>query len=205
MNILVTGTPGTGKTTLCTRLSKITLKPFLECSKIVQKHKFYTKKDLEFDSLVTNEDDLLDYLEEQLLKNSAVGCIVESHSAASFPLRWFQLVVCLRANTDTLYDRLLERGYKANKVQENVESEIMGICLEDVQEFDQVVELHSNSEDDMARNCDFISREIAMTDQFASESSSHLKESESISCSDQCSEGNASHYSDGCESHSDVS
>ncbi|KAJ2636258.1 hypothetical protein IW137_004025, partial [Coemansia sp. RSA 1287] len=69
--------------------------------------------------------------------------------------RWFDLVVVLRADTDKIYDRLEKRGYKQNKVQENIECEIMQVVLEEAQESYQpeiVMELASNTVEQMEAN-----------------------------------------------------
>jgi adenylate kinase len=58
------------------------------------------------------------------------GNIVDFHTCDFFPERWFDLVVVLQTNNTVLYDRLLQRGYKENKVRENVECEIMQVILE---------------------------------------------------------------------------
>jgi adenylate kinase len=87
---------------------------------------------------------------------SSGGNLVDFHSTSSFPLRWFPLVVVLRCSTDRLFDRLTGRGYSAAKVDENVEAEIMQVCLDEVREgWDEeaIVELQSNTVDDLENNC----------------------------------------------------
>ncbi len=50
------------------------------------------------------------------------------------PERWFDLVIVLRASTDKLYTRLEKRGYPEKKLKENVEAEIMQVCLDEARE-----------------------------------------------------------------------
>ena len=59
---------------------------------------------------------------------------MEFHSCDFFPERWFQLVVLLRCDNTNLYDRLQERGYKEEKITENIECEIFGELAADVAE-----------------------------------------------------------------------
>ena len=48
--------------------------------------------------------------------------------------RWFDLVVVLTCDNTILYDRLASRNYKDNKIQENVQCEIMHVVLEEARE-----------------------------------------------------------------------
>ena len=47
-----------------------------------------------------------------------------------FPERWFDLVLVLTCDNTALYDRLMERGYAAKKVEENVQCEIMQVTTQ---------------------------------------------------------------------------
>ena len=76
------------------------------------------------------------------------GKVVDFHSCEIFPERWFDLVIALRAETHNIYDRLQARGYKQNKVTENVECEIMNVVIDDARESyrnEIIMELPSNS------------------------------------------------------------
>ncbi|EPY33824.1 transcription initiation factor TFIID subunit 9 [Strigomonas culicis] len=74
INILVTGTPGTGKTSLAALLvQELDEDHFehIEVGKVVKEQRFYTAYDAEFDTHTIEEDDedrLLDYLEPILVK-----------------------------------------------------------------------------------------------------------------------------------------
>lgn len=64
-------------------------------------------------------------------------------------------MLVLRAETSVLFDRLTERGYSDAKRSENIECEIMQICLEEAMEvFDKNIihELSSNSLEDLDNN-----------------------------------------------------
>jgi len=66
-------------------------------------------------------------------------------------------VVVLGCETEVLYDRLRERGYKEDKVQENLDAEIMMVVAEEAREgFEEgvVVVLKSNSVEDMEGNAE---------------------------------------------------
>ena len=84
--------------------------------------------DEEFDTYILNEDKLCDGLEDILASGA---CIVDFHSCDFFPERWFDLVIVLRADNKHVYDRLMNRGYRNNKIEQNVEAEIMQIVLDE--------------------------------------------------------------------------
>ena len=76
-----------------------------------------------------------------------------------FPERWFDIVFVLRTNNTVLYERLEQRKYSAEKVQENVQCEIFQTLLEEAREsYDTniVHELQSNDPADMERNIEQI-------------------------------------------------
>lgn len=65
----------------------------------------------------------------------------------------------LRTNSTKLYDRLKTRQYSEQKLQENLDSEIMQVLLEEAREsYDEeiIVELESNDPDDIESNVDRI-------------------------------------------------
>ena len=113
-NILVTGTPGTGKTLICNLIAEKTEMTYHNVGDIVTKYGFYDGKDEEMDSLYLDEDRLLDYLEEEQAKNNF---LLEYHSSQLFPERWFDLIVVLRTNNTVLYDRLVNKGYHQKKIE----------------------------------------------------------------------------------------
>ena len=130
-NILVTGTPGVGKTAVAEALAK---RLGLECvgvSALAASIGAHEAWDDERACHVLDEDKVLDAMEPKL---GAGGCVVEYHACELFPERWFDLVLVLRASTETLFDRLKERNYADEKLQENLQCEIMQTILEEARE-----------------------------------------------------------------------
>eukprot|EP00051_Salpingoeca_urceolata_P000440 m.34104 g.34104 ORF g.34104 m.34104 type:complete len:176 (-) comp10629_c0_seq1:125-652(-) len=159
-NILVVGTPGTGKTTLCNELADRTDMSHIDVSELVKQRELYEGFDEEFQSYVIDEDKVLDEMEDESdLNITAGGKVVSYHGCDFFPERFFQLVVVLRTDNTVLYDRLAARGYSAHKIQENVQAEIMQVLLEEAHENynpDIVVELQSDTPEDMEANLERI-------------------------------------------------
>ncbi|KAJ2598555.1 hypothetical protein H4R99_004052 [Coemansia sp. RSA 1722] len=162
-NILITGTPGTGKTTtaemvaLAAGLQKVTV------GDLVKERSLHDGYHQEMDTYWLNEDKVVDEMEDMM---AGGGMCVDFHTCGFFPERWFDLVVVLRADTKNVFDRLEARGYKPNKVAENVECEIMQVVLDEAQESyrpDVVLELPSNTVEDMETNVEKIA---AFVEQF---------------------------------------
>jgi adenylate kinase len=64
-------------------------------------------------------------------------------------------VIVLRCDSTVLYDRLTARGYKGKKLEENMDSEIMQVLLDEAREAykeEIVVELKSESNEDVEAN-----------------------------------------------------
>lgn len=156
-NILITGTPGVGKTTTASLLAEKTGLKHISVSDLIKQHKCYDGHDAERDTHILDEDKLLDLMENlfQECADDNVGIVADYHSCELFPERWFDLILVLRTNTEVLYDRLTERGYSEKKRGENLEAEIMQVVLDEAREaYDAeiVQEVMSNSVEDMEGN-----------------------------------------------------
>jgi adenylate kinase len=78
-----------------------------------------------------------------------------------FPERWIDLVLVLRCDSTVLYDRLTARGYKGKKLEENMDSEIMQVLLDEAREAyreEIVVELRSEEVGDVEGNLERVER-----------------------------------------------
>lgn len=151
-NIIITGTPGVGKTSHCDILAANTGLKHLFINQIVKDRGCHDGWDEEYKSWIVDEDKLLDSLEDELPQG---GYIIDWHACDLFPKSWIDLVVVLRTDSTKLYDRLRARNYPEQKLQENLDSEIMEVLLDEAREsYDEeiVVELRSDEADDIEGN-----------------------------------------------------
>ncbi|TVY92869.1 Adenylate kinase isoenzyme 6-like protein [Lachnellula willkommii] len=151
-NIIVTGTPGVGKTTHCEILAENTGLKHLSINEVVKDRGCHDGYDEEFKSWIVDEDKLLDAIEDEVKQG---GYIIDWHACDLFPKSWIDLVVVLRVDSTQLYDRLKARNYPEAKLQENLDSEIMEVLLQEARDsYDEeiVVELTSNSTEEMDSN-----------------------------------------------------
>lgn len=156
-NLLISGTPGCGKSTTCELLQRrLPDYTYYNISEFAEKHNCYEGYDKGRKSHIVDEDKLLDELEPLLHQGKS---IIDWHVNDVFPERLIDLVVVLRCDNSVLFDRLHGRNYHESKIQENLDAEIMGVVLQDAMEsYEQeiVVELQSNTTEDMDSNVDRI-------------------------------------------------
>ncbi|CCD22349.1 nucleoside-triphosphatase NDAI_0A01910 [Naumovozyma dairenensis CBS 421] len=156
-NLLITGTPGSGKSTTCELLQRrLPEYAYYNISDFAKENDCYEGYDKGRKSHIVDEDKLLDELEPLLRKGKS---IVDWHVNDIFPERLIDLVVVLRCDNSILYDRLNKRGYHDSKIQENLDAEIMGVVLQDaVESYQQeiVVELQSDDTEQMEANVERI-------------------------------------------------
>ncbi|KAJ9203839.1 hypothetical protein DTO166G4_6813 [Paecilomyces variotii] len=153
-NVIITGTPGVGKTVHCEQLAQETGLRHLSINQVAKDRECYDGYDEERKSWIVDEDKLLDAIEDEVLQG---GYLIDWHACDLFPKSWIDLVVVLRCpSTSIFHDRLSARGYGDDKLQENLDAEIFGLLLEEAREaYDEeiVVELTSEKNDDVDSNC----------------------------------------------------
>lgn len=130
-NILVTGTPGTGKSSFCASLAVNLGVRHINLGEFAKERNLMHGYDDNLQCHYLHEDAVLDELEQIM---GIGGVLLDHHSCDWFPERWIQLVVVLRASTHVLYDRLAERKYSQKKLTENMEAEIMQVLLDEARE-----------------------------------------------------------------------
>ena len=134
MKIGVTGTPGTGKSTISKHLSGkvVDIKGYMEENNLGTK----------------NENGEIEIGIEKLRKNTPEEpqnqhLILEGHLAHFLDLDY---CIVLRCNPEELRERLSKRDYTQTKIEENIESEKMDLILSQaVQNQEKVFEVDTSS------------------------------------------------------------
>lgn len=127
MAIVITGTPGVGKTTVARELANRLGLNYINLADLVVSKKLYLYYDDSLKSYVVDVIKCRQYLTKML------GCreILDTHVLDAVPREKARLVIVLRLNPLELKKRLQLRGYAGRKLSENVEAEVLGVVLSD--------------------------------------------------------------------------
>lgn len=132
MIIIITGTPGTGKSTLAKALAKKLKIHYIDVNKVIDKYKLKEAYDKKRKSDIVDEKKLSKILVK--LTKIYPDCIIDSHMAHEMPKKHVDLCIVTKTELKTLKKRLEKRKYSKAKVQENLEAETFEICHTEAQE-----------------------------------------------------------------------
>lgn len=130
MIIALTGTPGTGKTTVCAIIGRHSRyrKQFkiIDLNKLVLDETLYSGKDEARDTYIADMERLEKRVEQEISKMKGFDVILEGHLAHLLPA---DAVIVLRAHPLAIKCRLSEKGYSSNKIKENADAEALDVIL----------------------------------------------------------------------------
>jgi adenylate kinase len=124
--ILITGVPGTGKTTVAKLLSEKTGAALLDINKLVNVLKLYSSVDETDGAKVVRLKELQDEL-SLAIKSEKRSIIVEGHLGCEMNLPVLRVIV-LRCEPKVLRQRMAARNYSPEKVAANALSEALDYC-----------------------------------------------------------------------------
>lgn len=148
--VLITGTPGTGKTTASKIAVKKLKSSLVAVNDLVNDENLYNGHDPEKGYKVVDLDALSRMIGITLEDSNDDHLIIEGHLAHIFKNDdLVDIVIVLRARPDILRKRLNKRGWSDSKVQENLEAEALDICTFEAVEIhgDKVNELDTSDID----------------------------------------------------------
>jgi len=126
--IALTGTPGTGKSGAAEILKK---KGFavIELNSEIKKRKLYSGYDRKRKTYVADMKKVEKFLKKELKseKYKSKTAIMDSHLSHLLPSSIVNTAIVLRCKPAVLEKRLKRKGWNAEKIRENVESEIIGL------------------------------------------------------------------------------
>ncbi|MBU0899148.1 MAG: adenylate kinase family protein [Nanoarchaeota archaeon] len=131
MIIAITGTPGTGKTEVAKLLAKELKWKLIELNKLAEEKNFYRGYDEERECKIVDINKL-----SREIKKMKENLILEGHFSHDMSC---DLVIVLRCAIGELRKRMEKRGWPEQKIEENIEAEIMGICKEEAEDDDKDV------------------------------------------------------------------
>lgn len=130
--IVITGTPGVGKTSISKILAEKLDAVHIDVNKLVLDEKLDIGYDKERKCYIVDFEKVSKKLIEKIRKINEDNLILDSHYATSVidPKKIDQVFV-LRCNPVELEKRLRERDYPQEKVSENLMAELLDVCFYD--------------------------------------------------------------------------
>jgi adenylate kinase len=125
--IVLSGTPGTGKTTIALELKKLYSAFVINLTDFAINNDLILEYDAQRQTKIVDIDDLVPKLEESI-KAQKGNIIVEGHFADIVPESLTSIFLILRTNPHILEKRLKKKQFNKLKIQENLQSEILGVC-----------------------------------------------------------------------------
>lgn len=132
--ITVTGTPGTGKTSITEKLGD------LLDYKVVHLNEFYEEHDIgekdNYGEKTIDTEKMAETLDKKLDKDKNI--IIEGHLSHHIESDY---CIVLRCNPGELEERLSKRDYSKQKIEDNVQSEILDLILvEAIEKQESIIE-----------------------------------------------------------------
>ncbi|XP_037662197.1 adenylate kinase isoenzyme 6-like [Choloepus didactylus] len=115
-NILLTCTPGVGKTTLGKEPASRSGLKYVNESDLAEEGQLYDGCDEDYDGPVLDEDRVVDEVRKPDERRWSYG---DFHGCDFFPEHWFHTAFVLRTDNGVLYKRLETRGCNEKKLQDN--------------------------------------------------------------------------------------
>lgn len=130
--IVITGTPGVGKSAVSKALSKELKAEYINLTEFVKKHGLLEMYDENRKAFIVDEEKVCMCLQEFIECLNAQNIVIDGHYGVFTvsPEKVYRVFV-LRRHPAELREILLARGYNDKKIAENLASEILDICLID--------------------------------------------------------------------------
>jgi adenylate kinase len=128
--LLITGTPGVGKTTVAKQLAEELDALYINLTELAQTNNLVLGEDKERKAMIINEEKMRLKIYEMVHTTDKSAIIVDGHYAAAVvPKRYVTKVFVLRRNPIELYTFMQKSGFSGAKLWENLASEILDSCL----------------------------------------------------------------------------
>lgn len=146
--ILVTGTPGVGKTTLAKRLAQTLNAQYINLTELSHKEHLELRQDSERGTIVIDEVKMRREL-RKIIKQTQSDLFIDGHYASAVtPKSLVDRIFVLRRHPSELRSFMLKSGFNQSKQEENLQAEILDVCLVEAlqkQERDRVCEMDVTS------------------------------------------------------------
>ncbi len=133
---VVTGTPGTGKTTVAQKLAEQQHAVYIDVNEIIKSNKLKEGYDKKRKSAIIDTKKLNNILIKIIkeARKKGISLVIDSHLSHYLPKKLINRCIVTKTQLNKLKKRLKKRGYHKEKIQENLECEIFNVCFEEAKE-----------------------------------------------------------------------
>ncbi len=149
--IIVTGTPGTGKTMLAKKHAKKHGYMYIDVNALITRNKLHERYDKKLKTKIIDTEKMAKFLISHIKKLSGKGVVVDSHLSQHLPASLVDECFVTTCELKMLRKRLKKRGYSAQKIKDNLEAEAFQSCLVEAQEAGHDIIIKDTSEAARAR------------------------------------------------------
>ena len=124
--IVVSGTPGTGKTTVSKQIAKLLDFEYIDVNKIIETNGLSEGYDDVRQCKIVDVEALKDAVSKNIEATEKKGVIIDSHLSHHLEA---DLCIITKCDLKILEQRLKDRDYDEAKIRENLDSEIFDVCF----------------------------------------------------------------------------
>lgn len=127
--IVVTGTPGVGKTTVSALLASKLDALYIDLGQLVKREKLWSVVDETRETLIADMSKVSKRL-QKIITGTEKDVVLDGHYAVdAVPASSIHKVFVLRREPTELRRFMLEKGFRNRKLKENLAAEVLDVCL----------------------------------------------------------------------------
>lgn len=130
--IIVTGTPGTGKTEIAKEVAKKLKFKYIDANDVIKKNNLSEKYDKKRNTYIVDENKLAKALIKVIKKEK--NTVIDSHMSHFIEKKYVDLCIVTKCKIPELRKRMAKRKYSPLKIKENIDSELFDVCCNEAYE-----------------------------------------------------------------------
>lgn len=151
MIIAVTGTPGTGKTTLSKLLANKLNFTYINLTNLIQVNELYTSYDKVDETYDVDIEAFIEFMTKYLKKKDNI--VLDGHLSHFLPNELIDKLIVCTCELSELNNRLKSRYYSAKKIKDNLEAETFEtIKNEAIENNHDIIEISTNKSIEQSLN-----------------------------------------------------